>query len=347
VFKNSKISRSALNSILFSVGLAVSPLFYKIPAMILIANIKFRIPKGIDFLFFILMFTASVVTFVYHGFINSLINALFFLLSISIHNQKIERGNMYKRFESKYIEIWFLLLLLFGLFNVYTTIEFRVAFLWGEINFTGFWIGLLFVLMFFHGVNKKRALLWLLAGVLLTLSRSLFVVGVGLLGLNLFIKTNIANKVLMIAFSLLALLFFFNFEAKGYAFGMGRLMDYNDSSSNDRLYLMTYWFSLLVENPFSLLFGLDQAYLNEILYNEINIPHNSYIEKVMNGGLFSLLGFLWLLLRMHSIWIIIFLLLYGFLLHGLFSIQLLIILQIFSQYNYKSTVITSATGMKK
>jgi len=190
------------------------------------------------------------------------------------------------------IIIWFIISILLGLTEPQLPGEPRLRFYGGEINFTGFYLIILALILIERGKNRIGNVVLILSFVL-TLSRSAFFVAIFIWTYNNILATMRLKKMLgigIIGTFILVLTLkttsIFNSQS-GYAMGPERLFVIKDASSMSRIYLNKAYGDLIVSDINYMLFGVPVYHLKTfMLNNEIeNVVHNSFLFKIIKVGI--------------------------------------------------------------
>ena len=165
-----------------------------------------------------------------------------------------------------------------------------------------------FLTMLFYFIRKKRAILISIA--------------------LLFFLVNFFAQEIFILFEYIPI-----FEKTGYVDNYSRLTTVQDSSSIERIELMSTYFDYFRNNIGDIFFGAKNS---GIFTFQVKMPHNSFIQKVFDYGIFFTGINIALLLYSLPVWIALLVLLFGFFLHNIFSLPIFIFLSIYVGKNFNN-----------
>ena len=233
------------------------------------------------------------------------------------------------------LTLWFCMSLALGfLFPVIDGLETRIALYGGETNFTGFYLLIFSLALFSRGkVYAGDSVIFFTA--LITLSRTAAVTGLiiwlwrqfgGRFGNRFGIVR--ACLLIVVCFILYKLANLYGvFESTGYVFGPSRIYQLNDSSSGARIDLMFTWFGFLVSDMTYFFVGYPQISIDNLYQQSGMVVHNSFILKSITCGAIYTFTLVIIAYRILALEVFAVLMAYCFMLHGLLTIPLIILLR--------------------
>uniref|UniRef100_UPI004047F508 hypothetical protein n=1 Tax=Flavobacterium sp. TaxID=239 RepID=UPI004047F508 len=229
------------------------------------------------------------------------------------------------------LTLWFCISLALGfLFPVIDGLETRIALYGGETNFTGFYL-LIFSLVLFSRGKFYAGYSVIFFTALITLSRTAAVTGLIIwLWRQFGVRFDIVRACLLIVvcFILYNLANLYGvFEPTGYVFGPSRIYQLNDSSSGGRLDLMVSWFGFLVSDMTYFFVGYPPILIDNFHQQSEMVVHNSFILKSITCGAIYTFTLVIIAYRILALEVFVVLMAYCFMLHGLISIPLIILLR--------------------
>lgn len=229
------------------------------------------------------------------------------------------------------LTIWFCASLTLGfLFPVIAGEETRIALYGGETNFTGFYL-LTFSLLLFSRGKISAGYCVIVFTAFITLSRTAAV-----MGLILWLWRQLGGKfdavraclIILVCFILYNLANLYGvFESTGYVFGPSRIYQLNDSSSAARIDLMMTWFGFLTSDMTYFFVGYPPDPIDNLYRQSGGVVHNSFILKSITCGAIYTLALVIIAYRVLPVEVFAILMAYCFMLHGLLTIPLIILLK--------------------
>jgi hypothetical protein len=250
------------------------------------------------------------------------------LAGFVLYSKKIMSVNT--RYSYLPLTVWFCVSLTLGfLFPVIDGLEKRVALYGGETNYTGFYLLIFSLALFCRNLNYAGYFVIVLT-CLLTLSRTAAVVGLAIwvwrrYGSRFTIVGMISLIVCLVSLYYLASLFGV-FDATGYVFGPSRLYQLNDTSTFERFELIVKWTELLLSDGFYFFIGYPSLIIENFLQNSL-VVHNSFILKAVTSGTIYSMILVVIAYRILALEVFVVLMAYCFMLHGLLTIPLLVLLR--------------------
>jgi hypothetical protein len=119
------------------------------------------------------------------------------------------------------------------------------------------------------------------------------------------------------------------FKQTGYIDDYSRLYQLYDSSSVTRFNIINDYIIHFKNNSISFLFGNSKSQLE----NNLMESHNSLFQKIYEYGLISTILVIYAMRKKMEIWTFSLIIFYGFFLHNLFSIPLLIFILLYEKKN--------------
>lgn len=290
-------------------------------------EIKFDRKKITYTLFFIFFFGLSSLSLLNYVYLVNII-LLFFLL---FHGK-----NLLHQHQNSYLLNYGILYIFFGtLFGIWLSFgsNFRVGLYGGEVNFSGFTLLTIFCLALALKKYQLICLIFIFINLYIGSSRTLL-----LMTLITFYYYYFRNfKVLLFLTTFMIFMFVSNGLAvlayllennlitnSGYLEDASRLLIIADSSTDKRLEISELWFSQWTSSLKSFLFGV--ANYDQVLDIIQFQPHSSFIQKGAQYGAIYLLLFIYLVYKFLPIWFGSVVLIYGFFLHNLWSVPIIIFL---------------------
>lgn len=258
-------------------------LFYKLT----LCNFKLKINK-IDFIFFSLLLSTVLLTFLIRNYVN--FHWIYLIFAYIYFNKNIELNEKFKKI--------ILTIVSFSVLYQLSTLRFmdiRPVINWYDPNYSGFFLFILFLFLKFEKM-KIMSYVILISG-LLTLSRGyiLAILIFFLIDNFNFIKSIIVklklNKFLVILFiSLIFLVFVENYFVKqnerllGSGNDIEKIYTIADASNQDRFTANVLFKNNLFENFSDYQFGIDIEYYIENVFR--NTPHNAFYSIIINYGIY-------------------------------------------------------------
>ena len=119
----------------------------------------------------------------------------------------------------------------------------------------------------------------------------------------------------------------------GYQEGAVRLFTLIDGSSIERFENIINWTSLILSKTSYMILGLpENVYLNAD--SNFGLPHNSFVERAAKSGIVSLFIFILIAFVTLPIGFVIYFMIWGMLLHGIFSFTYLFTLLLVLNYDF-------------
>lgn len=294
-------------------------------------NYKYSINLDRVFLSLVVLLISICPSFYTMSFV-PLLNALVFCIALFYKSIDIDISDIRRS-----TDIYIYCGLAFGLIiNLFT--ETRVGLYGGEPNFSSYIIGLYIIV---NLVEKRWTNIFavMLISLYITGSRMLLV---GIF-YTLFSYKNSKRPIVLIgfAFAVFLLMLFANsflellddsglMVGTGYIESIDRLYNLNDPSTLERLYVANGYYDYFITHPLSVLFGINGNEFESLVNHQIGrLPHNSYLERIAIYGLPMLMAVVILFIFMLPFWVVACILFYGFFLHSLFSIPLMLLLRIY------------------
>lgn len=218
----------------------------------------------------------------------------------------------------------------------------RVGLFGSEINFTGYTTLLLLIVIGEIQKTKRLDFIVTITLILITGSRAFLI-----MFFIYFLLKHIKNRTyfLLIILTLSYVLYFSAqfiliysesipfLKESGYINDYSRLYQLNDSSTRERIRILSLYFNEFHNSTFNLFFGFSKENTSVMIDME---PHNSLIQKTYEYGLLHALAVLISMFRKIPLYIFVFICIYGLFLHNLFSIPVIIFITYFSK-NYSPT----------
>lgn len=229
------------------------------------------------------------------------------------------------------LTLWFCISLTLGfLFPVIDGLETRVALYGGEANFTGFYLLIYSLVLFLRNMNFAGYFVIVLTA-LFTLSRTAAVIGLAIwLWRRYGSRLSIVGmcSLVLSCFMLYYLANLFGvFDSTGYVFGPSRLYKLNDSSTTERLDLIISWGGLLLSDAIYFFIGYPSGSIDSMYLQTGVVVHNSFILKAVSVGAIYTMILVVIAYRILALEVFMVLMAYCFMLHGLLTIPLLILLK--------------------
>ena len=314
----------------------MTSIFFLINPWLFIPTYVYKLKFKISFfnvLFIILFVVFSFIQFSYNFNIKIFFN--FTLLIIYFLSSSKKNSNDF--FDSKIFNIYFLTGVFIGFIYFFLNDYNRVGLFGGEPNFSCFTALICLILL-----NEFKKVKWIhifFALTLLLISSSRTFLIMSLFSI-LVLKINTKYLFLIIILILLSIInfaFFFQFlenfqifNPVGYIEDYNRLLNFNDSSSLERINIFKENLDLLLSNFKYLFFGVpDYVNLEYSYLLSSKLPHNSFLQVSRDYGLVYLIIVLFILIKKLPIKLSAIFLLYGFFLHNIFSLPMILFLSNF------------------
>ena len=117
------------------------------------------------------------------------------------------------------------------------------------------------------------------------------------------------------------------FDSTGYVFGPSRIYQLNDSSTSYRIDLIITWFGYLTSDISYLWIGYPPDNIEYFYSQTDTVVHNSFILKSITCGVIYSLILIYISYRILPIEVFVVMMAYCFVLHGLLSIPLIVLLR--------------------
>ena len=315
---------------------SITSLFFLINPWLFVPSYIYSIKFNFSLynLFFIVGFILfSSIQFYWNLNINIFFNFILLLLYSMSSSSRIKTDF----FDSNIFNIYFLFGVFIGFVYFILTDYSRVGLFGGEPNFSSFTALICLILLYESKKLNLIHLFFALTLLLITSSRtflvmSLFTLFIMKMKRIYIVITLILIFVFIINFALL-LQYLENFQfftASGYIEDYSRLLNFNDSSSLERINIFKENLDLLLGNFKYLLFGVpDYVNLEYSYLLSSKLPHNSFLQVTKDYGLIYLIIILYILIKKLPIKLSAIFLIYGFFLHNIFSLPLILFLSIF------------------
>ena len=261
--------------------------------------------------------------------------AFYFYLNISINKSNFTISN--KNQLVYYLRIYMFLGFILALSNYYLQGE-KQGLFGVELNFTGF-----IILIYIYIIKTKDKLklldcvIWI-SFIFLTESRAFLIMSiVSIFFYYLRNRKMILNFITI--FSVVSFIFFESFieslsfvplfKQTGYIDDFSRLYQFYDSSTITRYDIIKDYIIHFKNDSINFLFGNSKSQLE----NNLMESHNSIFQKIYEHGLISTIFVIYCMIKKMKTLTFSFFIIYGFFLHNLFSIPLLIFILLYEKKN--------------
>ena len=313
---------------LIALSFVVNPWLFWIVNFFLNFKLVFN-PTSLRVINYTLFLFISVISFLYTYNVAVIVQSLayFYLINLRFKNFKTPRV-------SKGLVLFIRLYLISGfglaLFKFLLLNE-RLGLFWSEINFSGYLI-LIFIYIIFS-LDRLRyldVLIWL-SFIIITGSRAFLIMSI--LSIIFYNARNskffIAGILSLMIISFVLFDFMIEkisylplFRPTGYVDDYSRLYQLYDSSSIERFRIVADYYRYFQLNWFDFLFG---SYISQ---KEAGLmeSHNSFLQRIFEYGVLSTIMIVYVMLKRLDFWLFSLIIIYGFFLHNLYSLPILICL---------------------
>jgi hypothetical protein len=325
-----------IKGIIHAVSITLNPWIYLLFGVIFNKKI-FITSTTTNNIIFMLFFIVSTLSFFITSNFSAIIQMLAFYFYLNISIKKSNYINTNKNQLVYYLRIYMFLGFILAMSSFYFQGQ-RLGLFGSEINFTGFMI-----LIYIHIIksNDKLKLLdyiiWI-SFIFITGSRAFLFMSIT----SIFYYYYSKRKTLLNFVTIFFIVFFIFFESfigsltylpifkqTGYIDDYSRLYQLYDSSSITRFNIINDYVIHFKNNLINFFFGNSKSQLE----NNLMESHNSFFQKIYEYGLISTIFLIYIMRKKMEVWIFSLIIIYGFFLHNLFSIPLLIFILLYEKKN--------------